>query len=288
MGKYLVIIRYLISTICVVTLLWGCDRTVDATVTPKVVRKKVIVQEEKTAKVGSGYQTVGTLQTAPAIRPVKKTAAVKLDKKKARTETQPIPRKGTDGRTVIAKKIEAPPKNVSTPKPLPRKKPAVRPRSEISGIQQPVPSGPPVPGDNLVAATSKVTPTVKPEAEALPDAYVALGKIDPFEPLFKEEPVAKKEKRKKRKPMTPLERIDLSQLKLVGIIMASSGNRALVEESSGKGYVIKKGTYIGINSGKVLKIVKEKVVVEEEFEDVFGKTKLRQREITLPKPPGEF
>ena len=66
--------------------------------------------------------------------------------------------------------------------------------------------------------------------------------------------------------MTPLERIDLSQLKLVGIILASSGNRALVEESSGKGYVIKTGTYIGVNSGKVVKIRKEKVVVEEEFE----------------------
>ena len=38
----------------------------------------------------------------------------------------------------------------------------------------------------------------------------------------------------------------------------------------------------------LLNIKKEKVVVEEEFEDVFGKTKLRQREIKLPKPPGEF
>ena len=113
--------------------------------------------------------------------------------------------------------------------------------------------------------------------------------MDPFEPIFKEKPVFDKKKiNKKRIPRTPLERIDLSQLKLVGIIMASSGNRALVEESSGKGYVIKKGTYIGINSGKVVKIKKEKVVVEEEFEDVFGKTKLRQREIKLPKPPGEF
>ena len=89
-------------------------------------------------------------------------------------------------------------------------------------------------------------------------------------------------------PRTPLEQIQLSQLKLVGIIMASSGNRALVEEASGKGYVIKKGTYIGMNSGKVVSIKKEKVVVEEEFEDVYGKTKIRKREIKLPKPPGEF
>ena len=144
-----------------------------------------------------------------------------------------------------------------------------------------------VPSDKLIASTSNITGTTKPETT--PGAYSGKGKIDPFEPLFRAKPViSKKEKRKKRIPLTPLERIDLSQLKLVGIIMASSGNRALVEESSGKGYVIKKGTYIGVNSGKVVKIRKEKVVVEEEFEDVFGKTKLRQREIALPKPPGEF
>jgi type IV pilus assembly protein PilP len=144
-----------------------------------------------------------------------------------------------------------------------------------------------MPSDKLVAATSKVPPTTKPIA--VPVAYNPTGKIDPFEPLYKDQPVAvKKKKRKIREPQTPLERIDLSQLKLVGIILASSGNRALVEESSGKGYVIKKGTYIGMNSGKVVNIKKEKVVVEEEFEDVFGKTKFRHREIKLPKPPGEF
>ncbi len=125
---------------------------------------------------------------------------------------------------------------------------------------------------------------------SIPKSYDAIGKIDPFEPLFREKPesVKKSKRKKKRIPRTPLERIDLSQLKLVGIILASSGNRALVEESSGKGYVIKKGTYIGMNSGKVVNIKKEKVVVEEEFEDVFGKTKFRHREIKLPKPPGEF
>ena len=128
------------------------------------------------------------------------------------------------------------------------------------------------------------------QSASIPKSYDAIGKIDPFEPLFREKPesVKKSKRKKKRIPRTPLERIDLSQLKLVGIILASSGNRALVEESSGKGYVIKKGTYIGMNSGKVVNIKKEKVVVEEEFEDVFGKTKFRHREIKLPKPPGEF
>ena len=100
--------------------------------------------------------------------------------------------------------------------------------------------------------------------------------------------LTKKKQRKKRRPQTPLERIDISQLKLVAIILASSGNRALVEESTGKGYVIKKGTYIGTNSGKVVKIKKETVIVEEEIEDITGKIAIRKRMIKLPKPPGEF
>ena len=125
--------------------------------------------------------------------------------------------------------------------------------------------------------------------DGIPPLYDPKGKIDPFEPLVREQAVvARKNRQIKRAPRTPLERIDLSQLKLVGIILAASGNRALVEESSGKGYVIKKGTYVGTNGGKIVNIRKEIVTVEEKFEDVFGKIKTRKRELKLPKPPGEF
>jgi type IV pilus assembly protein PilP len=112
------------------------------------------------------------------------------------------------------------------------------------------------------------------------DHYDARGKIDPFEPMFKEKPVSVM-KKKKRIPQMPLERIDLSQLKLVGIMLSENGNKALMEESSGKGYVVSKGTYVGVNSGKVIQIKKDRIVIEEEFEDVFGKTKLRRRELIL-------
>ncbi|MGD8210672.1 MAG: pilus assembly protein PilP [Desulfobacterales bacterium] len=118
--------------------------------------------------------------------------------------------------------------------------------------------------------------------------YDGRGKMDPFEPMFREKPViAKKKINKKRIPRTPLERIALSQLKLVGIMLSENGNKAILEDSSGKGYVVSKGTYIGTNSGKVIRINKDRIVIEEEFEDVFGKTKLRQREIKLPKPPSQ-
>ena len=112
---------------------------------------------------------------------------------------------------------------------------------------------------------------LKPEpAAAETRLYNPEGKIDPFAPLFKQEkPVAGDEevmgmgKAGICIPHTPLQKVDLSQLKLVGIIRSSSGNRAMVEEASGRGYVIKKGTFIGINCGRVGQILKDMVIVDE-------------------------
>jgi len=322
MGKHLVIMRYLTSTICIVLLLWGCDRTFDATAQPIVVRKKVVTQKKQIAKVSTS-ETIRTAKTTNAAAPKpkvvrkkvvarkehtakvqinqtvrvakknrtarhsKKAAAVKTEKFQTKANNLAATGTNPDRQTLVAKNAEVMSTDDTVTKLPASKKTAIKPISDISEIMQSSTGESTVPSDKLIAAKSNMTPRTR--STTIPKVYDAKGKIDPFEPLFKEKPVSvEKKKNKRRIPKTPLERIDLSQLKLVGIIMASSGNRALVEESSGKGYVIKKGTYIGVNSGKVINIKKEKVVVEEEFEDVFGKTKLRQREIKLPKPPGEF
>ena len=113
---------------------------------------------------------------------------------------------------------------------------------------------------------------------------------DPFEPLFKDK-VPEKEsvppERKRRPPQTPLEKIDLGQLKLTAIIRTPAGNKALVEESSGKGYIIQKGTWIGVHAGRVQEITDEGVVVEEEIENAIGEISLTKRELKLQKSPGE-
>ncbi|MDM8526405.1 pilus assembly protein PilP [Desulfococcaceae bacterium HSG8] len=169
--------------------------------------------------------------------------------------------------------------------------------------------------DNAVALLGGITQEKKEVAEKKP--YDPKGKIDPFAPLFKEEqPVSKaqlekkakdaeeeekkgkKKKKRRRKiriPRTPLEKVDLSQLKLVGIIHAQSGGTvAMVEEASGKGYIIKEGTPIGIHGGRVAAILRDRVVVREEEEDVYEQedgdseeVKTRDRELKLPKPLGE-
>lgn len=140
----------------------------------------------------------------------------------------------------------------------------------------------------LVAEKS---PTAKEtNMSEITDFYIPEGKLDPFEPLFKKERVSLavgKKNIKRRKPLTPLERVNLSQLSLVGIIRAPSGSRALVQESSGKGYVVKKGTYIGTNSGKIIQILKDSIIIEEESEDIYGKVSIIKKPLKLQTPPGE-
>ena len=123
--------------------------------------------------------------------------------------------------------------------------------------------------------------------------YDPTGRIDPFEPLFREESGAQvasshKGKRKKRAPQTALERVAISQLKLSAVMRTAKGNSAIVEDASGKGYVIKKGTYVGLNSGQVVKIEKDRVVIEEEMENIMGEFVIQNTELKLQKPAGEL
>lgn len=284
--------RYLINTICIALLLWGCDNITAASAKPTVVRKKIVAPKTSTARVRPN-KSVRTAKK-PAAKQQTKTLVANVDKPRTTANDQLTAKKDANVRRPIASQPSTGPVSDSQRAPAMPKKPAISPKSAITSIT-PAADNREQPDDDKPEAAKESNTTGPLTAstglsDGLPPIYDGTGKIDPFEPLFREQQgIAKKTKKKiKRVPRTPLERIDLAQLKLVGIILAASGNRALVEESSGKGYVIKKGTYIGTNGGKIVKIQKERVYVEEKFEDVFGKIQTRQRELKLPKPPGEF
>ena len=158
------------------------------------------------------------------------------------------------------------------------------------------------------SVATQASPTAeKPESSVLAKTedtkkdqriYDSNARINPFIPLFKAKSAdsAKSQdasgsetgtKRKKRIPQTPLERIGLDQLKLVAIIRAPSGNRALMEDNTGKGYIIKNGTYVGLNAGMVTQINADNVIIEEEIENLKGELVLQNTEIKLQKPAGE-
>jgi type IV pilus assembly protein PilP len=107
--------------------------------------------------------------------------------------------------------------------------------------------------------------------------------IDPFEPTFRDEPRRAPLKRKST-PRTPLEALDPSQLKLVGVMLSAKGNKAIVEDASGKGHVIREGTPIGMNAGKVSQILKDRVIIEEKIEDAYGRIITQKRILKLNKP----
>ena len=287
------IARLLISTICIVLLLWGCDHSTAVPAKPIVVRKKIVAPKKQTVNV-STQKTVRQAKAGPVTKQQTKTVTQKINNIGTAAEKQQVATKKSESRKPTAKQDKTASATSKLNGQLTAKKPAISPKSEITVIKPIVQQQKQAGGGSSV--TIKKSEPVKPMIAAtnirpggIPALYNPAGKIDPFEPLFREKAVmAKKKKKIKRQPQTPLERIDLSQLKLVGIILAASGNRALVEESSGKGYVVKTGTYIGINGGKIVEIDKELVTVEEQFEDVFGKIQTQKRKLKLPKPPGEF
>lgn len=119
--------------------------------------------------------------------------------------------------------------------------------------------------------------------------YDSKGKIDPFKPLIQEKPevpVQAADERPKR-ILTPLEKIELNQLKLVAVINMENRSIAMVEEASGKGYEVKVGTYMGKNQGKVSEIKTSSILVKELVRDYKGKLNERITEIKLNKSDDE-
>ena len=118
------------------------------------------------------------------------------------------------------------------------------------------------------------------EKVEVPYLYDPTGKTDPFKSFIAiQEELAEK---KRKKPRTYLETLDLSQLELIAIIVGPKGNFAMVRDSKGTGHVIKKGTPIGTKSGVVTQITEMAVMVREEYRDFRGKTKYKDVAKKLP------
>jgi len=120
-------------------------------------------------------------------------------------------------------------------------------------------------------------PAKKPEQPERP-RYSSVGKRDPFRPLS----LKPKASQRARENLSPLERYELGQLKLVGIIWGIKEPRAMVEDATGLGYVVKIGTLIGPNEGKVKAIKPTEVVIEEHVTDFYGAKKSQEVSMKLP------
>jgi len=143
----------------------------------------------------------------------------------------------------------------------------------------PAPAPTPGPLPSALESKAELTPAEK-------YTYDPKGKPDPFRPLIVEKTEAAPVKAKPSaeaalEAATPLERVDLGQLKLVAVIWNISDPKGMVEDDAGKGYILSIGTLIGKNRGQVTQINSSGVQVTEKFEDSTGRFKSRQVTLKL-------
>jgi type IV pilus assembly protein PilP len=106
--------------------------------------------------------------------------------------------------------------------------------------------------------------------------YDPTDKTDPFRSYIRREVTLDNDA-----TSSPLERFDLSQLTVMGIIWGVDEPRALVKDPTGKGYIVKAGTPIGKNKGRILRIEDNKVVVKETYLDHLDRATTKEVELEL-------
>ena len=133
-----------------------------------------------------------------------------------------------------------------------------------------------------VLDVAETTQNQKPVGKNTDDDYIydPRGKTDPFKSFIALQ--EEMEEKKKRKPRTYLETVELSQLQLTVIITSGKESWAMVRDSKGLGHVIKKGTFIGTDGGIVHEITDKEVIIREEYKDFRGNLKYRERSKKLP------
>lgn len=152
-----------------------------------------------------------------------------------------------------------------------------------------------------VAVTAPVTtaidpqsnkPVLKPVSSALkvPPAPVNQfdfsTKKDPFKPFVAvklEKAPTKESLERNARAALPIHSFDISQFKLIGVVIGGKENFAQVIDPNGKGYILKRGMAIGKNDGKVMTISNSGVEILEQFKDDNGRVRKENIKLTLPR-----
>jgi Tfp pilus assembly protein PilP len=113
--------------------------------------------------------------------------------------------------------------------------------------------------------------------------YDRIGLRDPFRTFEMEE--------KGRRALLgadtgPLEQYDVNQMSLLAVVWNTGAARALIQDPSGKSYIIGSGTRIGKNQGRVTNIDDNLVVVNETYVDFLGQETTKDIEMRIRRSEG--
>jgi type IV pilus assembly protein PilP len=113
-------------------------------------------------------------------------------------------------------------------------------------------------------------------------AYNPVGRRDPFRPFTLD--IRRPERAQDQ--LSPLQKLELGQLTVVGTMWAVNPPRAMIEDSVGMGYIVSIGTPIGPAGGVVTAIERQRVVVEEKVVDFYGNEQVNRIVMETPKEEG--
>ena len=108
--------------------------------------------------------------------------------------------------------------------------------------------------------------------------YNPIGKRDPFKSFLS---LASDNDNESSVPRTALQKYDIGQYTLVGIIWGMERPRALVQDPEKQGHVMELGTYVGKNWGKVTNISDNRVIITEEYTTNQGELVVETIELRL-------
>ena len=114
-----------------------------------------------------------------------------------------------------------------------------------------------------------------------PFDYQRGNRPDPFVPFISER-VIEEQNESTKEVLTGMRLFEPGQLSLVAITTGGDGPVALVQDSTGKGYIIKEGLEIG-RRGVIKSIMPNIVTIEESFQNSVGQKRKRTIEMVLRK-----
>ncbi len=144
-----------------------------------------------------------------------------------------------------------------------------------------------------LAARQKSAPTaskaVKPVPESISEQedtdYAAAEQDYFYDPRGKRDPFRSfqlvDDNRPDVREFGPLEDFELGQLELSAVIWDANNPRALILDPGGRAYIVREGSQIGKNSGQIIHIGDNLVLVKETYENLAGERTTKDVELRI-------
>lgn len=153
----------------------------------------------------------------------------------------------------------------------------------LVGCGEPVDPNEPAPGQAAKpsAKTAQEILDAEPEPAVDPYFYNPAGKRDPFQGFAGRKTGRAVQEMAADAP--PLQRWEVDKYVLRGVIWNAQSPRAMLVDPDGIGHVVRVGTYVGRNWGKVTSISQDGVVVTEEYQTLDGELVVNPVTVRFPQ-----